>query len=444
MRRTRLLVGATAAALTAFVALLGGVLRETGPAAGGAAGPAPVVSTDRALAGFSLGDTAATVARLQEAVRESPADRHSLGHSLALLGLAYQQQARETADSSYLRKSEGVLRQALALDRNDPLVLSGLASLAASRHDFRTSLSLSRRVVALAPDTARSYGPLGDSLLELGRYDEAFRTFDRMVELKPNLAGYARIAYARELLGRPRQALEAMELALDASGNVPEPTAWTLVEIGKLHFSRGDVEQAGHAFHAALAAFPGYVYALDGLAKVEAARGHSGRAVELARQASGAVPLPQFVGTLADLYRSRGETALAQEQLALIGTIERLLAANGINSDLELALFRVDHGIRLRETLALARAAHAERPSIYGDDVLGWALARNGRCGQALGYLQRSLRLGTKDASLYFHRGMIERCLGHDVLARSWFARAVETNPHFSLVWASTARRLAS
>jgi tetratricopeptide (TPR) repeat protein len=265
-----------------------------------------------------------------------------------------------------------------------------------------------------------------------------------MVELKPNLGGYARIAYARELLGRPRQALEAMELALDASGNVPEPTAWTLVEIGKLHLALGEPEQAGHAFHAALAAFPGYVYALDGLAKVEASRGHSTRAVQLAQQASDSVPLPQFVGTLADLYRSRGQTARAHEQIALIGSIERLLVANGINSDLELALFRVDHGIRLRVTLALARAARADRPSIYGDDVLAWALARNGRCGQALHYSKRSLRLGTQDASLYFHRGMIERCLDHDREAKLWFARAVETNPHFSLIWASTARRLAS
>ena len=436
----RVLIGATAAVLTALVVLLGGVLRETGPAAGSAAGPSTAVSSDTALAGFSLGDTAATIRRLQEAVRESSAD----GHSLALLGLAYQQRARETADASYLGLSEGVLRQAIALDRDDPVALSGLASLAASRHDFRESLRLARRVVALAPDTARGYGLLGDSLLELGRYGEAFRAFNRMVELKPNLGGYARIAYARELLGRPREALAALELALDSSGNVPEPTAWTLVEIGKLHVSLGELAQAGHAFHAALAAFPGYVYALDGLAKVEAARGHSARAMELARQASDAVPLPQFIGTLADLHSSRGETARAQEQIALLGAIERLLAANGINSDLELALFRADHGIRLGETLALARGARTARPSIYGDDVLAWALARNGRCGEARHYSQRSLRLGTKDASLYFHRGMIERCLGHDAVAKRWFARAIATNPHFSLLWASTARKLAS
>lgn len=439
MRHTRILVAAATAVTTALVALLGGVLREAGPTASGAAGPAPI-STERALSGFALGDTAGTVARLEETVAEGEAD----ARSLSLLGLAYLQRARETADASYYPRAQSALGRAARLDRRDSVAVTGLASLAASRHQFRESLRLARRAVVLAPDTARGYGILGDALVELGRYDEAFRAFERMVELKPSLSGYARIAYARELLGRPRQALEAMELALDASGNVPEPTAWTLVEIGKLHFSLGELTQARQAFRSALAVLPGYPFALDGLARAEAARGRSARAVDLAQRATEAVPLPQFVATLADLYSVRGDRARAREQVELIGAIERLQAANGVNSDLELALFRIDHGIRLGETLELARKARAARPSIHGDDVLAWALARNGRCEEALAYSKRSLSLGTRDASFAFHRGMIERCLGRTDEARAWFRRAVDLNPHFSLLWSPTARRGAA
>jgi hypothetical protein len=134
----------------------------------------------------------------------------------------------------------------------------------------------------------------------------------------------------------------------------------------------------------------------------------------------------------------------ARDQVELIGVIERLQAANGVNSDLELALFRIDHGIRLGETLELAMKARAARPSVHGDDVLAWALARNGRCTEALAYSKRSLRLGTRDASFYFHRGMIERCLGRDAGGRRWFRLALHTNPHFSLLWSPTARRYAS
>ena len=74
--------------------------------------------------------------------------------------------------------------------------------------------------------------------------------------------------------------------------------------------------------------------------------------------------------------------------------------------------------------------------------LVPWALERNGRCAEALPYSRRALRLGTHDALKYFHRGMIERCLGHE--SRSWFAKAVRLNPHFSILWSPLARRYAS
>ena len=133
--------------------------------------------------------------------------------------------------------------------------------------------------------------------------------------------------------------------------------------------------------------------------------------------------------------------AQARRQYALIGVIQRLLVANGVRTDLETALFDVDHGIRLPHALALARKARAERPSIDGDDVLAWALARNGRCSEALPHSDRALRLGTKDALKVFHHGWIEQCLGNRTAARSDFQRALALNPHFSILWAPVARK---
>ena len=120
---------------------------------------------------------------------------------------------------------------------------------------------------------------------------------------------------------------------------------------------------------------------------------------------------------------------VAADKDSVLGTFERLQRANGVRTDLETALFRADHGIRLSQTVGLARAARRARPSIEGDAVLAWALARAGRCGEARGWSERALRLGTRDASKFFHRGMIERCLGRRAAARSWFRRALATNP---------------
>jgi tetratricopeptide (TPR) repeat protein len=205
----------------------------------------------------------------------------------------------------------------------------------------------------------------------------------------------------------------------------------------------GQIGPAEREYRLALAAFPNYVYALDALALVRAARGHLPAAIRLEKRAVARIPLPQFVSTLGDLYRSAGNRTGAAGEYALMDAIRRLLAANGVRTDLEIAHYRVDHGIQLGPSLALARSAQRERPSIDGDDVLGWALERNGRCAEALPYSKHALRLGTRDALKFFHRGMIEHCLGHAASARSWFRRALALNPNFSLLWAPTARRLA-
>jgi tetratricopeptide (TPR) repeat protein len=339
-------------------------------------------------------------------------------------------------------RSERALRSALARDRANLYGLGGLGSLALSRHRFAEALAIGRRAQRVSPTTARTYGVIGDAQLELGRYDAAFRNYDRMASLKPSLSAYARVSHARELLGDRRGAVAAMGLAVDAAGAQPEPLAWTRVQLGKLFFSGGQLQAAVREHRAALAAFPGYVYALDGLARTEAARGRLARAIALERQAVERYPLPELVGFLGDLYRVAGRPRKAEEQYGLVGAIERLLVANGVRTDLETALFDVDHGLRLERSLELARQAQRARPSIDGDDVLAWALARNGRCEEALVYSKRALRLGTRDALKYFHRGMIERCVGSPA-ARDWFRRALRLNPHFSLLWSPVARRYA-
>ena len=435
--RRRLLIAGAAAAIAAAALSLGNAFHG---ASGQAAAPLPPVRASGEAASLAS-DTgsrsaATTIHQLQARLQINPRD----ARSYALLGLAYEQRARETGDPSYYPKAEGVLRRAIALHPGDLVATSGLGSLALSRHRFRDALALGRKALQISPTTALTYGIVGDALVELGRYPQAFRAFDTMAQLKPGLASYARISYGRELLGQTSGAIQAMQMAVDAATSEREPTAWTRWQLGKLYWSVGRLDAAEHEYRASLSAFPGYVYALDALAQVEAARGRTRTAVALDRRAVNRMPLPQFVAQLGDLYRSEGNIALARRQYALVGVIHQLLVANGVKTDLETALFDVDHGLRLHHALALARRAHADRPSIDGDDVLAWALARNGHCGEAAKWSRQALRLGTLDALKLFHRGMIERCLGHRAAGRSFLRRALALNPHFSIVWAPVAR----
>jgi tetratricopeptide (TPR) repeat protein len=440
MTRTRLGLGAAAACATALVLLLGGVFARS-PSAPGGAGTAPVgrASSDRAVSGFSAtGEgTASQVARLESAVAADPTN----ARSFALLGLAYGQRWRETGDASFVTLQAHALRKAERLDPESPLTVEGLGSLALTRHEFGRALQLGRRATRLAPYTAGAYGILGDAQIELGRYGQAFRSFQRMIDLKPSLSSYARVSYARELTGDLDGSIAAMRLALDAAAGDREGYAWTAVQLGKLYWLRGDAGTAAQLYRDALTVFPGYVYALDALAPVEAGRGRLERAIVLERQAVDSIPLPQFVAQLGDLYARAGRPTQARAQYATVRAIQRLLAANGIKSDLETAQFRADHGIEPVRTVALARRARALRPSILGDDTLSWALARAGRCQEALAWSRRALRLGTQDWLLYFHRGEIERCLGDGAEAQGWFRKAVALNPQYSVRWSSQARK---
>jgi tetratricopeptide (TPR) repeat protein len=433
VKRQRLILGGTAAVLAAVALTLGGVLRDSSAAR--PAAPAPP-SGGSVQADFSSGDTSALIARLQVALRGNPNDVRSLDS----LGLAYQQRARETGDPTYYTKSDEALHRALALASRDLLATSGLGSLALSRHRFREALVLGRRAHAISPTTARNYGVIGDSLVELGRYPAAFKAFDTMASIQPSLSSYARISHARQLLGDIPGAISAMKLAVDAAEGQGEAAAWTHVQLGLIYLSVGKFAAAAAEDRQALWVFPGYAYALDALARAEAALGHYRKAIAFEQEAVNRIPLPQYVSTLGDLYRATGRRELARKQYELIGVIQRLLVANGVKIDLETALFNVDHGIRLRASLALARLAQRERPSIDGDDVLAWALERTGHCGEALRYSKRALGLGTLDALKFFHRGMIEGCLGHRAAQRRWLARALKLNPRFSILWAPVAR----
>jgi tetratricopeptide (TPR) repeat protein len=432
IRRRHLFLAVAGVAATA--ALLGGVLAGN-PATGPAADVNAAAAASTLTQGFFPSDTAAYVAQLERRVEQDPSD----AEGLTLLGLGYQQRVRETGDPSFYPRSAEALRRSLALAPYDDLALTGLAALAASRHRFRDAGRLARRALAANPYSASALGTLGDAKIETGDYEGAFATFDRMAALKPTVGSYARVSYARELLGRTDGAIEAMKLAVSAAAGSTEPAAWALVELGNLYYNSGRLHPAERAYREALARFRDYHRAQAALARVDA-NGHVDEAVALYRRALEAVPLPEYAVGLGETLAAAGREEEAERVYELVDLMQRLFEANGARTELETALVDLDRGRKLADALARAREAYAARRSIEAEDVLAWALYRNGRCEEARAHSIRALRLGTRDALKLFHRGMIERCLGHGSAAREAFRAALEINPYFSLRWAPVAR----
>jgi tetratricopeptide (TPR) repeat protein len=425
-----------AAALGLFVFVGGGIgLLRRLPVDGPIARPAPDAAA--LLRPASGGDSLSQgIASLQERLRTLPGD----WRGFADLGLAYVQQARVTADPSYYPKAQGVLERSLRLQADGNFeAMVGMGALALARHDFSGALGWGDRARALNPYNGNVYGVIGDAQVELGRYRDAFATFQRMVDTRPDLASYARVSYARELQGNVRGALAAMGAAARAAGT-PQDAAWASYQLGELYFTSGRIALAEAAYRRGVELAPDYVPPRAGLAKVAWAQGRVHRAIRGYAWVVERFPSPEYVIALGDLYAESGRSRPAGRQYALVRAEERLFRANGVNVDLELAVFDADHG-RPVDALAAARAEWGRRHSINVADALAWALYANGRYREAVPYARAALSLGTRNALFRFHAGMIQLRLGHRDAARELLSDALATNPHFSILWGSVARR---
>jgi tetratricopeptide (TPR) repeat protein len=427
------------ATVTAGVALfaLGGlglfqVIGSPGPAA--LTNQETTVLAARPLvAGASL---VQTIAGLQSRLQAEPTD----WKSFAALGLAYVQEARVTADPGYYSKAEGVLRRSLRLNGNENFdALTGLGALSLARHQFGGALDWGRRARDLNPYNANIRGVIGDALIELGRYPQAFRAFQEMVDLRPDLGSYARVSYARELQGDVGGAIRAMLLAVQAAGT-SDDAAWSRYQLGELFFNSGRLAQAANSYKAARELSPSFVPPQAGLAKVAWARGQASEAIRRYSVVVERYPLPEYVIALGDLFERQGDEALARRQFSLARAEEDLFRAAGVNVDLELALFDADHG-KLRAALRTARTEWHRRQSIHVADALAWALYRNGHPTTGLRFERRALALGTRSALFHFHAGMIELALGNRDGARRHLREAFDINPNFSIRYSPLLRR---
>jgi tetratricopeptide (TPR) repeat protein len=414
------------AALGAFslITRSGDGAARSGPAVSDADLPRPGASTDERIRGY------------QAAVRAQPGD----AGLRAALGAAYLQKVRETGDPGFYARADAVLARARALAPGDYRVLAASGTLALARHDFAGGLAYGLAARRANPASDAPYPVIVDGLVELGRYAEAGRELQRFADAKPTLASYSRVSYFRELHGDLEGAAQAMALALSAGGDAAENAAYVQTLLGTLEFDRGRLGSARDAFRLALVRFPGYVPASAGLARVEAAEGRTGAAVRRYRDVVARLPLPEYVVALGETELAAGRTVQGRRDLGLVGAEERLLQANGVNTDVDLALFEANHGSPTR-AIALGRRAWSTAPSVRSADALGWALTAAGHPRDGLAWARRALSLGSRDASFLYHAGVSARAAGDRAAARRDLRAALTGNPRFSPLYAPRARR---
>ena len=406
--------------------------------AGCAPGPGvPAITGSQPVARHQLSrDTDGTIVAAQAKLKAAPTDWEAMD----TLAGAYLQKIREVGDPGYYPKVEALLQPALAHDAQDSQALTLMGSLALARHQFRQALSFGQQARAAEPASAGPLGVIVDAQTQLGDYPAAVASLQQMVDLKPDLASYARVSYLRELNGDVDGAIDAMKQAIEAGGPVPENGAYTRTLLGNLYFNSARLNQAEAQYQQTLAEDPGYPGAIAGLARVRAAQKRYPEAIGLYKQAVQTYPLPDSVIALGDVYAVSGDSRKAAESYDLARAEMKLYQANGVDLDSELALFEIDHQQDLTGALGNAEKAVRDRPNVVTQDVVAWARFANGDPAGALAASRAALRLGTRDAGFHYHLALIEETLGMTAEARQDLVAVRMINPDFSVLHGPDAR----
>jgi tetratricopeptide (TPR) repeat protein len=353
--------------------------------------------------------------------------------ALTQLSGLYLQRARETGDDNNYVEAEKLARRSLALrtNRNGPAFVTLAAALVA-QHRFQEAETVAKDLVAFDPSVPQYRAQLGEIQMELGHYDAARSSFDSLYSVRTHLSIAPRLARWQEMNGNVAGARKLLADALASAKSqrdLPkEQVAWFHLRLGDIDMRSGRLRGARAMLEAGLAVNPDDYRLLDAMAHLEAVEGNPKKAIEYGERGIAVKLDPATLGLIGDAYAAIGDSARAEEYYK---TMEVAVAGQPGAYHRAWSLFLLDHDLRVPEVLANVEKELETRKDVYGYDLLAWALHKQHRDREAAAAMIQARRLGTRDAMLFYHEGMIDRALGNSNRARYFLELALETNPKF-------------
>lgn len=397
-------------------------------------------------------NTQAAITGIEEQLKRNPIKSNELKLQLAM---AYLQQGRVTGDHNYYDAL--AYQMANEILKEEPKNFEALcckATLQASAHQFTDALQTANNAIKINSYSANIYGIKCDALVELGRYNEAIATIDKMVSIRPDIRSYTRISYLREIIGDYPGAKEAMTLALNAGYPGMEQTEWARVYLGHLHEITGKTDEAEMHYKQALINRNLYAPALAGLARIEKYKKNYSKAIAYYNQANDFMQDYSFHHELALLYRLTNENK--KSEIEFQKALDMLLKhkhptseENGIghNIDRELALVYSS----MNENEKSLHSAHVEynlRPeNIDVNEGIAWAYYKTNDHPRALSHILKAIGTKSKNAELWYKAGMIFKANNLSELGNKYCNIALRTNPlldTMALVQQSNKNKLAA
>ena len=444
-------------ALVAHDAAQGGVRHGRGCRAGGGCGrgrpddgkkaappPAPG-AVSRALAAAAAGspaslpDLTALIGDRESWVGTHPSD----ARSWAVLGAAYVEWGRRSADAAYYRRAEQAL-QALAGRTAGRQREHGGPGWGWPRSPTRGTTSSTAKkwgetVRARQPKDWTAYPLLIDAYDGLGDYKAAGtgggEVHGAALGRPGALAGGADVPGPGPARGRARHRADAADQA-----TAPAEQADCLHRLGELAWERGEPGRRWPSTARPCGPTRTHHPSLAGRARALAALGRTDEAQRDYRAALAQLPRPEYMLELGELYESLGLGRGSRSQYDLL---QKSLARDdgyGVDDALLLGRFEADHGDAAAAVDCCGRSGSASTTARRSRTR--WA----GRCtaratGEALKYAQKAMDTGGGTALYAYHLGVIEERLREYAPARRHLEEALRINPHFSPLAAPKARK---
>jgi tetratricopeptide (TPR) repeat protein len=400
-------------------------------------------TTTRSLAladtGSSLGDIDRTINDLERQITAIPTSS-----GLDLLARMQLSRGRITGDADSYAKAQAAVERSLAIAPRNIEGRSLDTEIRYTNHDFSGARIRSAAIVKDAPNEIGALAVRGDAERELGDYTAARATLRELKKVAPGSSSViVRQARMEFLTGNPAKATalaERAEAVAQNSGLLGATLAFYPSFRGQVAFDQGDYKAAVKHFQRALTIAEDDRAATLGLGRALAASGKTDKAIVLVRELTDRFPDPVALGVLGDMLASVGDEKGANDAYALVEAVADLATENKQIYNRELALFYANHDRELDHSLELAKAEIADRKDVYGYDALAWAEFKNGHRAEAQKAIDTALALGTPDARLHFHAGMIASARRDVMAAKTHLKTALAISPQFDVLGASVAR----
>ena len=366
------------------------------------------------------------IAAAQKTIEKKPAQFSGYN----MLAIALARRARETSDVNFYTQAESALKKSLELAPGNFEAEKLHVWLLLGRHEFAAALEAAKPLNKKMPDDVLVYGFITDANVELGNYDDAEKSAQWMLNLRPgNLPALTRAAYLRELFGDADGACELMQMALQGTPPTEnEDQAWILNQMAHLYLVSGKTDEAETILKQALTLFPGYHYALGNLAKVRIEQKRYSEAIDLLQQRYQAAPHAENLYDLAAALELAGRTNEAQKMFAEFEQKSLAETTMADNSNHELVFYYADYANQPAKALEVAQREYARRHDVFTLDAYAWALHKNGQDAEGRKQIEVALAVGIRDAKLFRHAGEIALKLGDQKAAANYLQTAANFN----------------